>query len=46
MSPTPPSTDNPGVMNEHRGLCNLTRAQIELYDVRSDSRVPQFVSLA
>jgi amino acid adenylation domain-containing protein len=41
------STGQPkGVMNAHRGLCNLARAQIDTYGVNADSRVLQFVSLS
>jgi len=35
-----------GVMIEHLGLCNLARAQIQAFEVKSDSRVLQFASLS
>ncbi len=35
-----------GVMIQHRGLCNMVKAQIEAFGVRSDSRVLQFASLS
>jgi amino acid adenylation domain-containing protein len=41
------STGKPkGVEIEHRGVCNLARAQARAFDVRSDSRVLQFASLS
>ncbi|SFH03173.1 amino acid adenylation domain-containing protein [Duganella sp. CF458] len=41
------STGQPkGVMNHHRGLCNLVHAQTALYQVDASSRVLQFVSLS
>jgi amino acid adenylation domain-containing protein len=41
------STGEPkGVMNTHRGLCNLTWGLITAVDVRPESRVLQFVSLS
>jgi amino acid adenylation domain-containing protein len=41
------STGKPkGVMVEHRGLCNLTYAQIQIFDVTPNSRVIQFVSFS
>jgi amino acid adenylation domain-containing protein len=40
------STGKPkGVEIEHRGVCNLARAQTRAFDVRADSRVLQFASL-
>jgi len=40
------STGKPkGVLLPHRGLANLIAAQVPLYDVRPDSRVPQLSSL-
>ena len=41
------STGKPkGVMLEHRGLCNLSKAQQQLLSVNSDSRVLQFASVS
>ncbi|ODH00205.1 non-ribosomal peptide synthetase [Nostoc sp. KVJ20] len=41
------STGRPkGVMVEHRGLCNLTHAQIQIFGLHSDSRVLQFASFS
>ncbi|MCG6135477.1 MAG: non-ribosomal peptide synthase/polyketide synthase [Nostoc sp. LLA-1] len=41
------STGRPkGVMIEHRGLCNLTKAQIQTFGLHSDSRVLQFASFS
>ncbi|MFN6449694.1 MAG: amino acid adenylation domain-containing protein, partial [Nostoc sp. DedSLP05] len=41
------STGRPkGVMVEHRGLCNLTLAQIQTFGLHSDSRVLQFASFS
>ena len=41
------STGKPkGVMVEHRGLCNLAQAQIQTFDLHSDSRILQFASLS
>ncbi|TCK33796.1 amino acid adenylation domain-containing protein [Paraburkholderia sp. BL8N3] len=41
------STGTPkGVMVEHKGLGNLARAQIRVFDVRADSRVLQFASFS
>ncbi|NEQ79121.1 MAG: amino acid adenylation domain-containing protein [Moorea sp. SIO2I5] len=41
------STGKPkGVMVVHRGLCNLAEELIRLFQVQSDSRVLQFVSLS
>ncbi|MEH2129243.1 MAG: amino acid adenylation domain-containing protein, partial [Nostoc sp.] len=41
------STGKPkGVMVEHRGLCNLAQAQIQTFDVHSDSRILQFASFS
>jgi amino acid adenylation domain-containing protein/thioester reductase-like protein len=39
------STGKPkGVMLEHRGLCNLAKAQIYSFDIHSQSRILQFAS--
>ena len=35
-----------GVMNHHRGLCNLARAQAELFGAGAGSRVLQFASFS
>jgi amino acid adenylation domain-containing protein len=35
-----------GVVIEHRGLCNLARAQVEAFEVRLDSRVLQSASFS
>jgi len=35
-----------GVMNLHRGLCNLVNAQIPTFNVQHDSRIPQFASFS
>ncbi len=41
------STGKPkGVEIEHRGVCNLARAQARAFDVRAESRVLQFASLS
>ncbi|WP_414621620.1 amino acid adenylation domain-containing protein [Calothrix sp. CCY 0018] len=41
------STGKPkGVLLEHRGLCNLATAQMQVFDVRHHSRVLQFASLS
>ncbi|MBJ7312355.1 non-ribosomal peptide synthase/polyketide synthase [Rugamonas sp. CCM 8940] len=41
------STGQPkGVMSQHASLCNLARAQIDLFGVRADSRVLQFASFS
>ncbi|MGB6300821.1 MAG: type 2 lanthipeptide synthetase LanM [Rivularia sp. (in: cyanobacteria)] len=41
------STGKPkGVLLEHRGLCNLATAQMQVFDIRHHSRVLQFASLS
>ena len=41
------STGKPkGVMVEHRGLCNLAQAQIQMFGLHSHSRILQFASLS
>ncbi|NER47173.1 MAG: amino acid adenylation domain-containing protein [Symploca sp. SIO1A3] len=41
------STGKPkGVMVEHRGLCNLSQAQIQAFELHSESRILQFASLS
>ena len=41
------STGQPkGVMNAHSSLCNLARAQIQLFGVNPDSRILQFASFS
>jgi amino acid adenylation domain-containing protein len=41
------STGNPkGVLIAHQGLCNLAKAQIQLFDVQSGSNILQFASLS
>ncbi|BAY23196.1 non-ribosomal peptide synthase [Calothrix sp. NIES-2100] len=41
------STGKPkGVMVEHTGLCNLVTAQIQTYNVQTDSRILQFASFS
>src|SRR4028119_1221279 len=41
------STGKPkGVLVTHQGLCNLSSAQIRLFDLHSDSRVLQFASFS
>src|SRR3989338_7601424 len=40
------STGKPkGVAVEHRGLCNLARAQIQTFDIQPESRILQFAAL-
>ncbi|TCP59201.1 amino acid adenylation domain-containing protein [Tumebacillus sp. BK434] len=41
------STGRPkGVMLTHRGMCNMIRATVQLFDVREDSRLLQFASFS
>ncbi len=41
------STGKPkGALVQHRGLCNLTEAQLKSFDIDSDSRTLQFASLS
>ena len=41
------STGNPkGVLVQHRGLCNLTEAQVKAFDTHPDARMLQFASLS
>ncbi|MEG3908709.1 amino acid adenylation domain-containing protein [Microcoleus sp. w2-18bC1] len=41
------STGKPkGVLLAHSGLCNLTTAQIQLFNIHSDSRILQFASIS
>ncbi|MHC5780000.1 non-ribosomal peptide synthetase, partial [Nostoc sp.] len=41
------STGKPkGVLIAHQGLCNLAQAQIQTFDVRSDSHILQFASFS